>query len=332
MALLPLQHFRRGVAQFATTPEAHDLVFAGTGITPEMLANPDFALTPQLLWQVCDNLTEKFGRGWYCRLPALWALDVHSDFETAMRYAPTLRDAMTTVERFGPLRWPIVRWKNTMQREHMRSLAYRTVEISPVNWQMLGVLFALNFETILAAAFPATTGRIVHEITGDPPLPTDELERLFANPVRWNARAHLAHIPRDLLDLASALADARAFAATTAILEALPRAQVGDWRTRTINALGGAHDRRLTGEDVAAHLGISLRSLERHLAGEGTSFRELREESLKARLELLLRNSDDSLATIAERLGYSDESALSRATRRWHGCSAGEARKRIRSG
>lgn len=332
MAILPLQHFRRGVAQFAATPEAHAVVFAGTGVTREMLASSDFALTPEILWGVCDNLTVAFGSGWYCRLPALWALDVQSDFESAMRYAPTLRDAMNTVERFGPLRWPIVRWENILERDVLRSNGYRTVEISPPNWQMLGVLFALNFETILAAAFPAAIGKIVHEISGDPPLPLPELDKLFRNRIRWNTEVHTALIPRDLLDLPSALADARAFAAATAILDASPRESQEGWRTRTMNALGDAAVRRHGSADVARALGISLRSLERHLAEEGTSFRELRDESMKARLDALFRNSGLSLAAIAERLGYSDESALSRATRRWHGCSAAEARKRIRSG
>ena len=329
---LPLQHFRRSVAQFAATPEGHAMLFAGTGVTREMLAAPDFALTPEILWGMSDNLTAKFGRGWYCRLPALWALDVQSDFESAMRFAPTLRDAMETVERFGSLRWPIVRWKNIQERDVLRTVNSRMAVISPANWQMLGVLFTLNFETIMETAFPATIGRIVHDISGDPPLPVSELDRLFRNRVRWNAKVHSAVIPRDLLDLPSALADAHAFSAATALLETLPLSNPDSWRTRTANALGDAQDRRIGGEDVAMALGISLRTLERHLADEGTSFRALRDEHLKSRLEGLLHSTGLSLAAIADRLGYSDESALSRATRRWHGCSAAEARKRIRSG
>ena len=332
MTSLPLQHFRRSVAQFAATPEAHAMIFAGTGVTREMLASPDFALTPQVLWGMCDNLTASLGCGWYCRLPALWAIDVQSDFESAMRFAPTLRDAMDTVERFGSLRWPIVRWKNFQERDVLRTVNYRIAVISPANWQMLGVLFTLNFETIMEAAFPATIGRIVHDISGDPPLPAPELDKLFRNRVRWNANSHCALIPRELLDLPSALADARAFSAATALLETLPLSVLESWRNRTANAFGDAQDRRLRGEDVAMALGISLRSLERHLADEGTSFRALRDEHLKSRLDGLLRNTDHSLAAIAERLGYSDESALSRATRRWHGCSAAAARKRIRAG
>lgn len=332
MSNLPLQHFRRGVDQFAATPEAHALAFEGTGVSQQMLASPDFALTPEILFAVCDNITARFGRGWYCHMPGLWALDVQSDFESAMRFAPTLRDAMNTVERFGPVRWPIVRWKNVMEGDVMHSMAYRNAEISADNWQMLGVIFALNFESILNSAFPQTTGNIVHEISGDPPLPEGELASLFKNPVRWNVPTHSARIPGALLDLPASLADARAFSAMIAVLETHAGVPRAGWRTRTINVLGDAPGRRLSGDEVAAILGISLRTLERHLAEEGTGFREIRDDYLKSRLEVLMRRPGLSLAVVAEKLGYSDESALSRATHRWHGCSAAEARRRIRSG
>jgi AraC-like DNA-binding protein len=327
---LPLQHFRRAVAELAATPEAHALAFEGTGVSQQMLASPDFALTPEILFAVCDNVTASFGKGWYCNLPGLWALDVQSDFEAAMRFAPTLRDAMNTVERFGPVRWPIVRWENVMEGDVLRSKGDRNVLISSDNWQMLGVIFALNFESILSAAFPQTTGMIVHEISGDPPLPEADLARLFRNPVRWNVPVHAALIPAALLDLPSSLADARAFSAMIAVLETHAGVPRAGWRTRAANVLGDAGNRRLSGEEVAAELGVSLRTLERHLADEGTGFRELLDEFLKSRLEVLMRRPGLSLAGVAEQLGYSDESALSRATRRWHGCSAAEARRRIR--
>ncbi|WP_319797902.1 helix-turn-helix domain-containing protein [Nitrobacter sp.] len=63
----------------------------------------------------------------------------------------------------------------------------------------------------------------------------------------------------------------------------------------------------------AAHrLGISSRSLQRHLAGMGTSYSEIVAE---VRLETachLLAESDQSIASIAGRLGYSGASSFSR--------------------
>ena len=40
MESLPLQHFRRTIAQFATTREAHDMLFAGTAVSRDEFWQP----------------------------------------------------------------------------------------------------------------------------------------------------------------------------------------------------------------------------------------------------------------------------------------------------
>lgn len=80
-------------------------------------------------------------------------------------------------------------------------------------------------------------------------------------------------------------------------------------------------------EEVAGHLGISLRSLQRHLRDEGTSFLDLQSEARRLRAEELLRRGDLPLKRVARLAGYSDESSFGRAFRRWTGQSPGEFRR-----
>lgn len=70
-------------------------------------------------------------------------------------------------------------------------------------------------------------------------------------------------------------------------------------------------------DTVASMLALSPRSLARKLAGEGTSYGELLEEVRHARARDLLRNRGLQIAEIADRLGYSDAAAFSRAFRGW---------------
>ncbi len=65
-------------------------------------------------------------------------------------------------------------------------------------------------------------------------------------------------------------------------------------------------------------LGISGRHLNRRLAGEGASFKRLRDAALCGVAIERLR-SDDGLPDIAGDLGFSDESAFAKAFRRWTG-------------
>ncbi len=74
-----------------------------------------------------------------------------------------------------------------------------------------------------------------------------------------------------------------------------------------------------TASEVAACLATSPRSLQRHLADEGLTFRDLLQE---VRCELAvgyLRQGSLSVHETARRLGFSDATAFSRAFKRWTG-------------
>lgn len=79
-------------------------------------------------------------------------------------------------------------------------------------------------------------------------------------------------------------------------------------------------------ERIAERLGLSGRHLNRRLAEEGSSFKLLRERVLHAMAEQLL-HSPARLAEVAERLGFSDESAFAKAFRRWSGMTPGQFRQ-----
>lgn len=70
-------------------------------------------------------------------------------------------------------------------------------------------------------------------------------------------------------------------------------------------------------ETVASMLALSPRSLARKLAAAGTRYGDLLEEVRYARARDLLRNRGLQIAEIADRLGYSDAAAFSRAFRGW---------------
>lgn len=79
-------------------------------------------------------------------------------------------------------------------------------------------------------------------------------------------------------------------------------------------------------ERVAEQLELSGRHLNRKLAEEGTSFKLLRDQVLYQMAEQLLRESP-RLVEVAERLGFSDESAFAKAFRRWSGTTPGQFRQ-----
>ncbi|WP_430428494.1 AraC family transcriptional regulator [Parasphingorhabdus sp.] len=71
--------------------------------------------------------------------------------------------------------------------------------------------------------------------------------------------------------------------------------------------------------DIARSLGYSPQVMTRGLKDEGSSFRGILQEVRRQNAEFYLKANRKSLADIALALGYSDQTAFTRAYRGWHG-------------
>ena len=80
-------------------------------------------------------------------------------------------------------------------------------------------------------------------------------------------------------------------------------------------------------EKVAEQLNMSVRSLQRRLKEEGTTFRTLLERVREDLAATYVQDPEIELVEVAFLLGFSDQSAFSRAFKRWTGFSPSEARK-----
>lgn len=80
---------------------------------------------------------------------------------------------------------------------------------------------------------------------------------------------------------------------------------------------------------IARRLGTSGRTLQRRLAAGGTSFARLVDEVRRERAEAFLAARDVSIAEVSFLLGFSEQSAFTRAFRRWTGRSPTEHRRSL---
>jgi len=83
----------------------------------------------------------------------------------------------------------------------------------------------------------------------------------------------------------------------------------------------------LSEESVAQRLSIGTRTLQRALMVEGITYRELRNQLVKARARALLNDSEIGIDQIASSLGYSEPNSFRRAFRKWTGVSPGRFRR-----
>ena len=100
------------------------------------------------------------------------------------------------------------------------------------------------------------------------------------------------------------------------------RAEVLGALTRTLPEGGGAV------AAVARALHVSVRTLQRKLVAEGTTFREVLDTARSQLAQAYLSDPKVSNAEVAMLLGFSDPSSFNRAFRRWTGRSPGRWRRR----
>lgn len=83
--------------------------------------------------------------------------------------------------------------------------------------------------------------------------------------------------------------------------------------------------------EVLAHgLHLSLRSLQRHLSEEGSSYEQVLAETRHALALQHLGEADCSISEVAYLLGFADSSSFSRAFKRWSGQSPSQYREGLR--
>jgi AraC-like DNA-binding protein len=82
-------------------------------------------------------------------------------------------------------------------------------------------------------------------------------------------------------------------------------------------------------ETVAAALHLSTRTLHRRLQDQGINFRSLREQVRYRLAQQYLADARLQLTEVALLLGYSEQSALTRAYKRWSGQSPQNARRQL---
>jgi len=88
---------------------------------------------------------------------------------------------------------------------------------------------------------------------------------------------------------------------------------------------------QVTEEMVAKQLNMSLRTLQRKLRDEDTSFSNIFKSIRQEMANEYIQDSQMSMTEIAYLLGFSEQSNFTRAFRRWYGTSPSEARENIQN-
>ena len=308
----------------------HDpgVLYRDVGIDPDLLNKPGARVPYILVNRLWAKATEiivdpcfglKAGKYW------------HPSYFHALGYAwlasHTLRDALNRFVRY--LR--IVSEKIFLE---LREEPDGFTLIS--NYEILGMRIPAQIDMGLAMSihicrlnFGEDLRPLAVKIMHPAPSCAEEYLKLFKAPVQFSAN-------RDSMTFSSADVDKYLIGANPQLarlndqvmIEYLAKLNKGDTIDRVTSVIvdmlpsGGVVD-----EKVAEALNMSVRSLQRRLKEVGTTFRTLLDTVRQDLSSTYVYDPDIELAEVAFLLGFSDQSAFSRAYRRWTGNSPSEARK-----
>lgn len=154
----------------------------------------------------------------------------------------------------------------------------------------------------------------------------------FASPVAFEAAEDALVFDDATLGIPCRLGDDGLSAFLLAQLDALAARQGSAFAPRVRRSITALLcDGPPSRDSVARRLGMSERTLHRRLRAEGVSYRELLEQARHETAAALLTVPRHSLAEVAFLTGFSDQSAFTRAFKRWSGMTPAAFRERAGS-
>jgi AraC-like DNA-binding protein len=163
--------------------------------------------------------------------------------------------------------------------------------------------------------------------THEPISSVSTYENYFGVTVKFGQAANGVLLPAGDLDNAIPGADLQLYGLATYFIEAHHPVHESDLSARVSTLIEPLlREGRCTQDDVAAKLGIGARLLQRRLREEGRSFESIRDAVRRNLAFRYLTQSDLPLVGIAERLGYSDTTVLTKSCYRWFSASPRQLR------
>lgn len=298
-------------------------LLSAAGIRPSMLGHPDNFITVDQFSGLCQAVLAQAGD------PALGLeygkrlkFTTHGSLAQAAISCDTLGQALSVLIKYFQTRFVYMRLSFFEEGRD----AVIQLDLS----HSIEALYRFNVDVVMASLMDVNLLLFGRRLLDgghcrlDFPEPENPApyRQLFGDRLQFQGGANQLRFRRDFLDSPMSLsnpvtrriAEAQCQQEMRLIAGAAP---VADRVAQLLDAGRGIP----TLEEVAAHLGVSTRTLRRQLAGEGVRFQQLQDNRRHQRALTLLRQRALTIDEIADALGYSDPSNFGRAFRKWEGVS-----------
>lgn len=295
-----------------------DAIVAETGVPREVYGDSE-ARIPLNAAAILLSAVEREGAWDFgLRLGARRRLANWGAFGLVVRTQPTLRDVLHKISNFMHVQIQAIRLSLVERPEtsEMHLNFVSTLEFGATR-QSVDLMLAV-FHRNLGEAMGGRWKPLVICFRHAPPGPAALYRQVFGAEVMFEQEFDGFMLRTSDLDLATPGADPKAAGAAEQAVTPL-----GPWRLAervAETAIMLLPEGRCSGEEVAELLGINLRTMQRRLAEEETTFAELVEIARGRMARVYIETSTRPLAEAAGQLGFSSQAAFNH----WHRARYGE--------
>ena len=300
-----------------------------SGLRPEVQTSPNDCVDYRVAFRIAEFAQQSYGETLPFDLAALYQPGLFGAVDFLGQTSRTLGDAISLLRTYEQTNQNVTTMAFETQGELVRiTQNFHCPERPPrpVSEGTLAFLVAIA-RMLTGEHLPLTEVRLAHSRPCDPRPHRD----FFGLEPTW-------HAPHDGIAFEAWILEVpmlRADPALSNLLEGHVRALAAIYdgscslTQRVRHCIGELlPSRRVTAVDVSAALDISVRSMQRGLAFEGTSFATLSKDVRCEVAVRLLKDPSIPFERIVEAAGFRDRSAFNRAFKQWTGTTPSHFRKR----
>jgi AraC-like DNA-binding protein len=315
--------FVRKVVEAAGLRTDRLALLRSVGIDPELPVDVAQMVTTETYYTLLEELarTDDGNLAFHLRASASMRCEDYGALGLAWKSAPTLGASFARAERYGRLLTDVATYEIRADKLDIWLILHRIGEnrrgVSLSNEATLASITTICREASTAEFRPIS----VHFMHSAPPS-VEMYEAFFGCEVVFSSYRNALLVNRHAVDLPNRLGDeamSRFFIShlddKLAKVEAEKPVETVVQEQLSLSLSAGVP--KMT--EIARRLGMSERTLHRRLSERGLSFQAVIETSRRKLAERLLHQTHYSLAEIAFLTGFSEQSALNRAFKRWTG-------------
>lgn len=319
-------HYIKALARFMRRQGiSPDVLLAGTGIPPGVLDEPDVYLSVAQVERVVTRACEFYPRqGLGFEFGKEFDLATHGLLGFSILRRENVRELVVLVVNFVRVRLPLLEIRVVEAPDSLTLVLEETWQLGRarqfVTEMYLGSMYSLcrlaTTHLRMECGFARPRDLRAWRDTGLPEgllfgRPRSQLTLYFRGKPGWVAE-NLGPVLVAGLGLRPAPAEGE---------------EEQEILLRTRHCIMADPGRDCTLEQIATRLGMSARTLRRHLQEAGQCFSDMRNDIRREFAMRLLKGSNMSLEAVAERLGYGDQASFSKAFSSWTGTSPGRYRR-----